>query len=163
MQRRLLAVCSIVLVALAGCSEPLGPTGLTGHYQLIRVNGKAPTGLLPAVRTPCAISLANSYAEIYAVDGDTLLYLQVWRGLSCPGFTGSGFEYDNMALFGLVSRTRSGLEVSVPAATDTLRFPMLSDASGLRLTIPDTLFGIAQPVILDFGLPMQLVAVTREP
>jgi len=139
-------------MALWSCGDALAPADLTGSYDLARVNGTPPPGSVAAAEPSCAIGFEQGRVDIFTLDSRSWFVLQSWRRLTCPGFGGSGSEYDPLGLGGVFTlRGRTLLITVADTPADTLRLEATAFGDGLRVVLPEGFFGLAAPATLFFG------------
>lgn len=140
----------LVAVAVSACADPAAPTLPDGIYRLVGVNGQAAPGALPSTSASCDVSLEEG---ILHLRGDAVgeFYFSYWRGLSCPGFGGSGTYFNQTGFFGTMTRRGSAVEFeSLLPSGVAMTFGGSLGADGLTLMVQDTSLGFAGSAELRF-------------
>ena len=140
----------LMAVAVSACADAAGPTLPDGIYHLVSVNGQAAPGALPSTTASCGVTLEDGILHLRG-DAVAEFYFSYWRGLSCPGFGGSGTYFNQTGFFGTMTRQGSVLEFeSLLPSGVAMTFDGSLGSDGLKVIVQDTSLGFAGSAELRF-------------
>ena len=141
----------VAVAGLASCQDPAGPVLPDGIYKLVGVNGQPVPGTLPGITAGCDVGLEQGQLMLRGGSA-TEFFINYWRGVSCPGFGGSGTYFNLTGFSGTLTQQGSVLSFASQLPSGALAtFAGSLGPKGLELVVQDTSLGFAGIARLRFA------------